>query len=304
MKNGIYYLAAVIMLLFASCSEEKLGESQIDTSTPILNETDKWIRENYTTPYNVEVKYKWDRSEVDNTKLLTPPYLDKVVPFLNNMKKIWIDPYVKSAGPEFMKKYIPKQIVMVGSHNYLETGGIVLGQAEGGRKITLFDINYITFDFEGMEEWEKRKVTENIIRTFRTMHHEFGHILTQTIAYPVEFKKITPGYVSNWQNYSDSEAKRMGFATSYAMLNPDEDFSEMLCLMLTMGNKGWNKYIDATVVYDENYDEDKNATAIAKGKLRKKEQIMADYLLQSWKIDLYSLQNDIEAVMKEMKIME
>ncbi|MEA4904776.1 MAG: substrate import-associated zinc metallohydrolase lipoprotein [Petrimonas sp.] len=304
MKNIIYYVAVVVSLFFVSCSEEKLGESQIDTTPPQLNTTDVWIRENYTTPFNVEVKYKWDKSELDNTKKLTPPYQDRVIPFLDNMKKIWIDPYVKNGGINFMKQHIPKLMVMVGSHNYLDNGGIVLGQAEGGRKITLFDINYITFEFDGLSKWEKSKIVDNIIRAYRTMHHEFGHILTQTVAYPVEYKKITPRYVSNWIIYSDSDAKRLGFVTAYAMLNPDEDFSEMLSYMLTMGNEKWNKYIDDIVVYDENWDTDVKATATAKSSIRQKEKIIADYMLQAWKINLYQLQDDIEKAMIEMKILE
>lgn len=304
MKKVLYGLLVATSLFFVSCSDDKLGASQIDTSTPQLNATDTWIRANYTTPYNVEVKYKWDRSELDNTRRLTPAELDKIIPFLENMKKIWIDPYTKNGGEDFMKRYIPKLIVLVGSHNYETTGGIVLGQAEGGRKITIYDVNYITFDFTGMGDWEKGKVIENIVRTFRTMHHEFAHILNQNIAYPVEYKKITPEYISNWANFSDTEAKRKGFISNYAMLNPDEDFAEMMCTMLTMGNAGWNKFIDKIVVYDSNYNEDEKATAQAKSYIRQKEKIIADYMFQAWKIDIYKLQADIEKVMIDMKILD
>lgn len=291
MKKYICMLAA--LLLCSACGEEDLGDSLIDTSTPVLSETDKWIRSNYTTPFNIEVKYRWDNSELDNTKQLTPPHEEAVQPFLQNMMNIWIDPYVKHGGEDFMKSYIPKLIVLVGSHNMSSDGSIILGQAEGGRKVTIFDLNYISFDFEGVDDYNKKKQLEVILRTFRTMHHEFGHILHQTTAYPVEFKKITPNYVRNWMNYTDSDANKMGFITSYSMLNPDEDFVEMLSMMLTMSNGEWNQKIDGIKVYDENYEVDEEASAVPRALIREKERMIAAYMAATWDIDIYELQADI-----------
>lgn len=294
-----YFLLAAIVLSLGACSSEDLGESLIDTSTPTLNETDLWIRQHYTTPYNVEVKYRWDNSELDNTKVLTPPYEEDVVPFLEQMNNIWIEPYLRQGGETFVKTYIPKLIVLVGSHNLQSDGSIVLGQAEGGRKVTIFDLNYISFDFEGLSEYEKEQQLNKIIGTFQTMHHEFAHILHQTVAYPVEYKKITPGYVRNWMNFTSSDAKRMGFITSYAMLNPDEDFAEMISQMLTTSRENWNKTIDNIKVYDDNWNVDETASANAKTSLREKEKMIADYMTSTWNIDIYALQADImEAIGK------
>jgi substrate import-associated zinc metallohydrolase lipoprotein len=299
MKNWIYILLIPLLFLFA-CSEDELGDSLIDTATPELNEVDEWIRENYTYPFNVEVKYKWDNSELDNTKILTPTTSERVVPFLDHMKQIWIDPYVKCGGIEFMKAYIPKQIVLVGSHNYNDNGSIVLGQAEGGRKITIFDLNYITFDFTGMEPWEVNSAKQSITRVFKTMHHEFGHILHQTIAYPVEYKKLTTGYTSNWMNFMDSDANKKGFITAYSMLNPDEDFVEMLSEFLVRSNEQWNTKIDKIKIYDSSWNVDEEASLEARGLIRQKEKMIADYMLQIWKIDIYELQAEIAKVFAEL----
>ncbi|MGZ2371351.1 zinc-binding metallopeptidase [Ancylomarina sp. YFZ004] len=298
----ILFLFFSISILFTSCTkEDDLGKSLIDTSIPELNDVDEWIRENYTYPFNVEVKYRWDNSEVDNSKILTPPAKADVIPFLDNMKKIWIDPYVNAGGIDFMKRFIPKQMVLIGSHNYNDNGSIVLGQAEGGRKISLFDLNYISFDLSGLESWEKSKAMEPILRVFSTMHHEFGHILHQTVAYPIEYKKICTEYTSNWMNFNNIEAKRLGFITAYSMLNPDEDFVEMLSKFLMSGNEGWNKIIDDIYIYDENWNKDIPAADKAKAKIRQKEKIVADYMQQVWNINIYDLQDEIEVILAEIK---
>lgn len=301
MKKIIYYLLFLSISVFVvSCSEEDLGHSLIDTTTPELNEVDQWIRENYTYPYNVEVKYKWDNSEVDNTKVLTPVELERVIPFLDKMKKIWVDPYANNAGSEFMKRFIPKQIVLVGSRSFNDDGSITLGQAEGGRRITIFDLNYINFDLSGMSEWEKDREMKTIIRVFRTMHHEFGHILHQNVAYPQEYEMITNDYSSNWMNLNDNEARRRGFITAYSRLNPDEDFVEMLSYFFTLSNEDWNELIDKIKVYDDSYNVDEDASEKARGFIRQKEKIIADYMLQVWKINIYDLQSEIANVLAEI----
>ena len=62
------------------------------------------------------------------------------------------------------------------------TGTITLGEAEGGRKIVLYRLN-----------WFDLKDRDLIQQIMKTVHHEFGHTLHQTILYPEEFKNITPG---------------------------------------------------------------------------------------------------------------
>lgn len=296
----IFYII-ICIAIFTGCKKEQLGDSLIDTSAPIQNETDKWIYSNYTKPYNIEVKYRWDFSELDQTSTLAPPKLSMVEPFLDNMKAAWIDPYVRQGGETFMKRFIPKLIVLVGSQNKNMEGAFILGQAEGGRKVTIYELNYISFDFEGLNDSEKEKQLKVIIQTFRTMHHEFGHILHQNIAYPIEYKKITPNYVRNWMNYSDSQANGMGFITAYSMLNPDEDFVELLSHFVTTSNKEWNSKIDKIISYDSEGKEIPSATVAAKSALRQKEKILSDYMQSVWKINLYALQSEISDILETIK---
>jgi substrate import-associated zinc metallohydrolase lipoprotein len=294
MKKIICLLITGVMLI-TSCSQEELGDSLIDTSTPQLNPIDQWIRDNYTTPYNIEVKYRWDDSELDNSRPLTPPEVDRVIPFLESIKELWIEPYIIHGGADFVKTYIPKLIVLVGSHNYNANGSIVLGQAEGGRKITIFDLNY-------MEEDDDKE----LLSSLKTIHHEFAHILHQTVVYPVEYQELTPSYTTTWFNFSNKEALSKGFITPYSMKSPDEDFVEMASEFLLRSKADWNALIDGIQVYklDEygnpifdwttfTYVIDEEKTNKAKSLLREKQDIMINYFLQVWNIDMYNLQEEI-----------
>jgi len=276
------------VLLFGSCSrDEDLGESLIDTSTPELNETDQWIRDNFTTPYNIEVKYRFDDAEVDNGKVLTPAKLEKVRPFLEAMKTVWIDPYALYGGEDFVKMMVPKLLVLVGSHNYNTNGSIILGQAENGRKVTIFDINY----FDPAD-------SKIMTRIFSTMQHEFGHILHQHVMYPMEYEKITPGYTTAWMNYYDSDALKMGFISAYSMNNPNDDFAEMIAKMLTKSHEEWDTYVESAYVssWGDDYEIRLKQKEEGIAKIRQKEEMLVNYFLQVWKINLYELQTHVHDV--------
>jgi len=115
------------------------------------------------------------------------------------------------------------------------------------------------------------------------VEHEFGHILHQNISYPSEFKQITAGsYTGNWASYSDADARAMGFITNYAMASPDEDFVEMIAMMLVEGKAGYERILACET----------NATS--RGLIRKKEQAVVAYFQKSYHIDFYALQTEVQ----------
>lgn len=268
----IYILVIVALGIFiGSCSDDDdLGESIIDISEAELNKVDEWIMDSLTIPYNMEIKYRWDDSEVDNEKILTPPRLDKVIPFLSTMKRVWINPYVEAGGEDFVKRFIPKQMVMVGSYNFNNEGTITLGQAEGGRKVVVFNINYFSKDNK-----------EDLKMQFHTIHHEFAHILHQTIMYPAEYKSISAiHYTSKWYDHNLAYALERGFITPYSMSEANEDFVEMVATMLTNSHDEWETLVNSA-------PEDGRAV------IRQKEEYIATYFRNIWKINIYDLQDSI-----------
>ncbi len=270
MKYTLKYLFFISVVMLVSCEEDKLGPSVFDTSdTALINEVDRYIDSVYTSPYNVEIIYRWKESETDMSYNLVPSYLSKVQPLMHVIDTTYVQPYNKIGGNDFLKVNIPKQFLLIGSPGINASNGTeVLGTAEGGVKILLYKTNQ--FDRSKPETYED---------ILHTIHHEFAHILHQKKQYDETFKKITPNdYTSTWYNVTDSTANNKGFITTYAMASIDEDFAEMTGIMLLNSNQSWNEMINKM-----------------KGKdlIKSKEQYIVTYFKTKWKIDFYVLQKEV-----------
>jgi substrate import-associated zinc metallohydrolase lipoprotein len=137
-----------------------------------------------------------------------------------------------------------------------------------------------------------------IKQMFHTIEHEFGHILHQTVMYPEDFKRITPGfYTANWNNVSDNNARRDGFVTAYAMSAADEDFVEMISMMLTEGKAGFDRIVNSI---PPGTSANGITQADAMAKLRKKEAMVVGYYKDVWGIDFYSLQTRVRAAVESL----
>jgi substrate import-associated zinc metallohydrolase lipoprotein len=285
--------------VFAACKEDALGDTEIPglgRDTWPEGPIDVWVKDSLTKNYNVAVKYKWDQAELDFGKNLVPPDESKIIPVLSTIRQVWIDNYVAEAGVNFMRRYIPKYFVMVGSPSFNTDGTITLGTAEGGRRIVLYVLNY--FRVKGMPGYIPSD-SFNVKEMFHTIQHEFGHILHQNVLYTPDFKRISVGmYTSNWNNVSDAQANADGFITAYAMSAADEDFVEMISMMLIEGRAGFNTMLAGIT---------QNGPAgttpdQARARLRAKEAIVVSYFKTVWNIDFYSLQArtraSVEALIK------
>lgn len=283
---NITILALSMGLFFGCVSKEEDVSAKVDgLGGEVLAKQalDTWIEQTLTKPYNIEVKYRWDPYEVPLGKILTPPLVEKVRPIMEGVKAIWIDPYEKTAGSDFIKKFCPKQYVLVGSANYNRDGTVTLGTAEGGRKVVLYTVNFFDKKYVG-----SNNDFGSLKQQLHTIHHEFGHILQQNVAPSIAFRQITPGtYTSNWYNVSDSEALALGYVTSYAMSKADEDFVEVLATLLVEGQAGYDAIVNAA------------PTAEAKSALRQKRQLVIDYMQNTYKINFANLQTLTQTAIKE-----
>lgn len=270
-KTYAAFLGLVLSLgLLAGC-QEKEEDLQVDLvglggDTWVRTPLDDWLSANFVTPYNIEVKYRFDRYELALNRVLVPPQETKVTEVMDAIKKTWILPYEQQAGETFIKRLSPKQFVLVGSPQYNTNGTITLGTAEGGRKVVLYRIN-------NFDKNDKPEVKEML----HTIHHEFGHILHQTILYPEEFRRITPNYTANWNDFSLADAQSRGFITEYARNNSDDDFVEMISIMLIEGKENFDAIVN-------------NIPESGQAHIRQKEQLVVRYFKEAWNIDFYALQ--------------
>lgn len=277
--NNIFLTAVFgATLLLGSCrEEEKIAD---DLYIPGLggeayaeNELDKWLFLNYTVPYNIDVVYRWDAAQAYSSLSdvqLVPVEFDAVQPMMAALRDVWFEPYIQATGSlDFLKEVAPKKIVLVGSPEY-QNGSYKLGQAEGGRKILLLNVN----NFDASNEAELKEALHAIV-------HEFTHILHQTKLFSQEYQTISTGrYNSNWTLLNDSEARRLGFITNYSMLNKDEDFAEMVSGILVFG---YDWFKETVLAEAEKSTENPHAKADLEAKLA----IVETYFKETWNIEFF-----------------
>jgi substrate import-associated zinc metallohydrolase lipoprotein len=307
-KIAFVVVAAVVSM--TSCKKEDVDLSQTPNITGIGGDTwaagpiDKWIADTLTTPFNIAVKYKWDQFEdlADITKTLVPPDEAVIIPILSAVKKVWIDSYINEASLGFFRNISPKFFYLIGSPAYESNGGLKLGVAEGGRKIILLDMNEIKL--KGMPGYQLSD-SNSSKEMFRTIHHEFAHILHQNVIYPVEFKNINPNLITaNWTDYLDFSlvnpelpAWKDGFISAYAMNTNDDDFAEMVTFLLVNG-KDWFEDVLAAIpagVSDRGTTQQQAIT-----RLRTKESIIVTYFKEVYGIDFVKLQARVRAAVESV----
>lgn len=275
-KINYMLLIATVLTLLSSCSEDKLsGDTIFSEASPQRDAFDEWLLKNYTYPYNVDFKYRMEDIESDMKYTLVPADSAKSAKLAIIVKYLWFDAYSEVINAEFVKLNVPRTIHLIGSPAYNSEGTKVLGTAEGGLKVTLYMVNWLTDDmlrdYATMNEYY-----------FHTLHHEFTHILNQKKPYDTSFDLITEsGYVSgDWYMKTDNEAHTAGFVTPYAMSEPVEDYAEMMSVYVTSTPQEWNAIIaDAGV----------EGARLINNKL----EMVRSYMNEQWNLDMDDLRDAV-----------
>ncbi len=272
MKKILYILIMAFIGFSTSCTEEELDESIFDTSEPQRNEFDKWLLSNYVYPYNIDLKYRMEDIESDMNYELVPADLGNAVRLSKLVKYLWLEAYDEVAGVDFTRTYVPKIIHLVGSPAYQSNGSITLGTAEGGLKVTLYLVNWLEIDIDFLNYFY-----------FKTMHHEFGHILHQTKKFDPDFQKISDGHYvgGDWVNKSLSFALSEGFISPYSMNEVNEDFVEIIATFVTNTQAYWDDLL-------------KTAGANGATIINQKFDVVQKYMKNSWNIDIYELRDVVQ----------
>ncbi|GHU65108.1 hypothetical protein FACS1894123_10810 [Bacteroidia bacterium] len=277
--NWIFALIAIPG--FYSCGEDAILDSGIEIPQGPQTDLDIWIDNTFRIPYNIDVQYKWNVAGIDPSHVTVPPREEVVQPFLKIVLKIWLTPYNRVAenGSEFMKDYSCRQMILIGSGSYNQ-GSMTLGSAVNGYLINLFTVNQ--FDFS-------KKISQPaLLRFFRTMHHEFGHILNQRKPYNPNFQNITGNYSADWTALNDTQARELGFISAYARSADLEDFVEVFSHYITNTEPEWQSLI--------------NSIGSEQGReyIRLKVQSVSSYMKNSYGIDILKLREQVTSAISEV----
>lgn len=280
----IVALALLILGVVACEPKDQFTESifidpKVDTTT-YTYQFDKWLDKYYTEPYNVEFLYKLDDNATDPNYNVVPVSIGMADTLAHLALYLWYDVYDSIVGPDFLPTYGPKMIQLIGSAMIDQAHGTEkLGYAESGIKITLLKINEM--QLHNMEQ-----LNEYI---FKTMHHEFSHILHQQKAYPKEFGQINPiDYDPNrWQDRNDQQAWELGFVSPYGSSQAREDFVEVIANYIVKSDKWWQDMLKKA---------GPNGSAI----IQQKWDICNTWLAEKWEIDLQAMHDEVQKRQEEM----
>lgn len=278
MKKYLLYalLAVSTGTALVSCSEDDLSaESVITIDKKQANDFDKWLTANFVNPYNLEFKYRYEYKETDADYYTIPAELNQAIEMAHLVKYLCLESYDEVAGIDFTRNYFPKMIFTIGEWEYRNNGTIILGTAESGKKILLTGVNYL-------DTYKSSPAALNHYY-FKTIHHEFTHILNQTKEYSAEFKLITGNsYVADsWSKEPfDVGYLERGFISSYAQHSDTEDFAEMMSLYVTNSKEQWDEWMA---------EAGENGAPLLQAKL----DIVKSYMKDSWGVDMDKLRDTI-----------
>ena len=265
----------------SSCSENALDDTTVvKDSTRPKTAFDQWLHRHYVETYNISLKYRLEDMETDFTYTLAPADLQNSVRLAHIVLHTWLQAYDEVAGIDFTRQLAPKVFQFVGSPAFETDNRFMMGQAEGGMKITLFDVNEL-------------KLTRSFLNNsyFQSIHHEFTHILTQTKDYDTDFQKISEGRYepASWyaSGKTESYALERGFISTYAMKEYNEDFAETLAFYLVYTPEEWQQKMTTAGT---------DGSAIIAQKL----QMIRSYMQTTWNIDIDVLRTVIQRRMDEI----
>lgn len=258
----IFNILAVVLSALASfnltaCSDDDFTASIFDTTDYPLDRNaysfplDTFVKVNFLKPYNMRYLYRMEDIGSDMDYNLVPCSYDQSVNLAVLCKYLWYDVYKDVVGENFLKTYSPRIIHVIGSKAYNPSSGTeTLGTAEGGLKITLYNAENISIDdIDYMNEY-----------FFKTMHHEFSHILNQNANRPTDFDLISNGKYNavSWQDTPDSVALGQGFISKYASSQAREDWVEVIANYIVKDLKTWQNMLNTA---DYEWEEAKDVDA-------------------------------------------
>lgn len=228
-----------LALSVGSCAKEQLApESVVEQYLPQArsSELTDWISRTFA-PYNLEVIYRWHKQNIPSGSVATPPRPEQVRPVLEAIKALAFDLYEqpKAGGTSFMKDKQLIRLTLLGDSE-LQASGVLLQlwyPQAASNELFAFDAN----SFSPANR-------ASIYRLMRSIHHQIARRLIEHTPYDRDaFASISPkayGTLGLAPNRSEAYrrvglspyAHRRGFYTLHSMSSPEDEFAEIVSIML------------------------------------------------------------------------
>lgn len=307
MKLKKIYLAFLMPLILMGCSEEKLsdrsviddGKKQIETT-----ELDKWILDNITKPYGIEVIYRWEKNAGSTGTFIYPPKLENVRAVLEAVKELGLETYrlKEVGGNDFLLGRLPIKLYLYGGGNPDENGVERLHNPRlTAAEMCLYNVN----DFKPGD-------ADKLFVLMRSVHHQLAKRLMQLIPYDRDKFLTISGhrYTGSTEQIAaplgyartgkekfglDAYANKRGFYTMLSFLSAEDDFAEIISATLTATPK---ELYDASVTAqtpDTDIDPEVNQRYAKEAEqaykeFTEKQTFVDEYVQKSWHINLKQMQ--------------
>lgn len=235
-KKFIYTFLLVLGL--TGCSGEQLdSNSVIVEQTKKQTEIDRWIAENFTTTYNVEVRYKSDKRNMQRGDYA--PKTEKVLDVLKTIKTLWIDVYTSVGGTHYLKDKMPLRIHLIGGRKLDGKGQELIANPDAtGVNMYIYNVN----DFDP-------KNSDDVFCLLRSVHFQFAKRLLELKSYDRDkFLAISRHrYTAMPQGVNagtSKESRRIAFDVSniaakrgcysmFGLSSAEDDMADMISVLLT-----------------------------------------------------------------------
>lgn len=323
MKRYIYRASLLILLSWGVVSSCKDSANELHSDSVLRasnNRTalDKYIEQEVTKPYNIEIYYRYKEAEIDRSWVTSPASEKNSLQFVNVMKYLFLDPYTEVMGLDFVRRFSPQALVLTGTLGYNPPPSKTNTRAftVNGVKILFMNIN--DFDFPTMKE--QYKILEEYQRTgsslynsqkayveqennyylnqlkatyLRTIFHESAHTFHQRIEPTRDFDRISSlDYKqADWVNGWSQEGKNSleyGFITNYASQEPHEDFAELFGNYIILTPQEWNSRLTTADVIPQ------GRTESGKSIIERKMTILRTYMQEEWGLNIDTLRKHVQ----------
>lgn len=289
MKKYIIFFASALVALTAAVSCRNVNDldpnSVITVDKVDYTPFDYWLEANFVNPYNIQIKYRFEEIESDMNYYSVPAQYEYSIVLAHLVKYLCVEAYDEAGGIEFTRANFPKLFFFIGDWEYKNNGTYILGTAAGGRKIKLCGVNYLG-DYLG-------DFTQLSDKYFKTVHHEFTHILNQNKPMPTAFQFVTgDSYIADEWNVAPYNTGYLGrgFITSYAQHSHGEDFAEMVSHYVCYSSELWDSWMEQARQEAEEAGLEADPVDLINTKL----DLVRSYMKESYGIDIDALHNAVQ----------